>query len=268
MKEAFCRAFCENLSVQEVPVGLAVGTSFRRSNGDAVGFYVTFQDASKQYGRIEDDGLTVASLESAGINLSGGPRADQFAALMRLSKIKFDEDECLLHTDFMSADRLPAAALEFVAFLIRVQEFMHWTREAVEETFKDDVLRSVLQHYAGRAKVYVGDDTETVFPGFPADAVIEPPSGVPLALFIGTSEPKALEATLLWSDVLAKVARPARVMLVVDSPKPRRIRDRTFARALNRFPVAVFPGFKDEVLAAMDRSVFGDGGMLGGSQIH
>lgn len=267
MKEALCKAFCENLNVHEVPIGLAVGTSFRRSNGDAVGFYVVYEDISRQRARIEDDGLTIASLEAAGVNLSNGPRAEQFAALLRQSHIYQDDEESLLHTDFMPNERLPVSALEFVAFLIRVQEFMHWTREAVEETFKDDVIRAVKEHFTGRARIYLGDEAGSVLPGATADIVIEPPSGEPLAVFIGTSEPKALEATLLWSDVRARLAKPARVLLVVDSPKPKRIRDRTYARALGRFPIAVFPGLREEALATIDRSVFGDGGSYGGS-IH
>ena len=32
MKDAFCKAFCEALTVQEVPVGLAVGTPFMRGS--------------------------------------------------------------------------------------------------------------------------------------------------------------------------------------------------------------------------------------------
>ena len=135
---------------------------------------------------------------------------------------------------------------------------MNWTREAVEDTFKDDVIKAVQEHFAGRAAVYVGDETEAVLPNSPADAIVVPSAGTPLALFIGTSEPKALEATLLWSDIRAKLAKAANVMLVLDAPKPKRIRDNTLARAMNRFPVTVFPGLQVEVLAAMDRCVFGD----------
>lgn len=268
MKEALCRAFCDNLNVTEVPLGYAVGTSFRRNNGDAIGFYIVFDRGSKERARIEDDGLTISSLESAGINLSAGPRAEQLSALMRDSHISYDEDESVLHTDFMPIAILPSRALEFVAFLIRAQELSHWTREAVEGTFKHDVVRAVQQHYAGRAKVLLGEDAEKAMPGAPADAIIEPPEGVPLALFIGTSEPKALEATLLWSDVRAKLSKPTKVMLVVDSPKPKRINDRTYARALNRFPVVVFPDLEEEALAAMDRSLFNDGGLYGAEAIH
>lgn len=265
MKEALCRAFCENLNVREVPIGLAVGTSFRRSNGDAVGFYITYETRTRERARIEDDGLTIASLEAAGVNLSSGPRAEQFAALLRQSRIYQDDEELVLHTDYMPTDRLPVVALEFVAFLIRIQEFMHWTREAVEETFRDDVIRAVQEHYKDRATVHLGSEAEAILSGATADIVVEPPSGEPLAVFIGISEPKALEATLLWSDVRAKLTKPAKVLLVVDSPKPKRIRDRTYARALGRFPIAVFPGLREEALATMDRSVFGDGGSYGGS---
>ena len=259
MKDALCEAFCDSLTVREVPAGLAVGTSFRRANGDAVGFYVVFDGKNRSRARIEDDGQTMPMLEAAGVDFSpGGPRATALAAALKQSRVQHDEDENLLHTDFMPNDRLPSAALEFVAFLIRVQEFVLLTRENVEETFKDDVIRAVRTHYADRATVLVGDEVRVALADARADVAVVPKQGLPLAVFIGTSEPKALEATLLWSDIRAKLEREAKVMLVLDSPKPPRIREHTVARAMNRFSVVVFPGMERDALAAMDRTLYGE----------
>ena len=36
MKEDICRAFCNEIVVTDVPAGLAIGTPFRRSDGDAI----------------------------------------------------------------------------------------------------------------------------------------------------------------------------------------------------------------------------------------
>ncbi len=268
MKKALCEAFCENLSVHEVPAGLAVGTSFRRNNGDKIGFYIVYENKLHISARIEDDGLTVASLEADGVNLFNGPRSEQFSLLLRQACVVYDEQECTLRTDYMPTSKLAAASLDFMAFLIRVQELMHWTREAVEDTFKDDVIRAVKKHYEERARVYLAGEIDDVVPGSLADIVVQSASRTPLAVFIGTSEPKALEATLLWSDARASITKFANVMLVVDSPKPKRIRERTYARAMLRFPVAVFPGFQQDALAAMDRAVFEDGGSYGGRPVH
>ena len=259
MRDALCEAFCDALTVREVPAGLAVGTSFRRANGDAVGFYVVFDGKDRSRARVEDDGQTMPMLESAGVDFSaGGPRAAGLSTLLKQSRVTYDQDENLFHTDFMAAESLPRIALEFVGFLIRVQEFVTLTRENVEETFKDDVIRAVRAHYADKATVLVGQDVELALVDVRPDVAVVPKEGLPLALFIGTSEPKALEATLLWSDIRAQMAPDAKVMLVLDSPKPPRLRERTVARAMNRFPVVIFPGMERDALAAMDRTLYGE----------
>jgi hypothetical protein len=38
--ECRSKAFCDNLTVREVPAGTAVGTPFTSSDGDRIGFYV------------------------------------------------------------------------------------------------------------------------------------------------------------------------------------------------------------------------------------
>lgn len=263
MKEVLCEAFCDALTVREVPAGLAVGTGFRRANGDAVGFYVVFEGKDRQRARVEDDGLTLPMLEAAGVDFSAGsPREMALSALLTQSRVTYDENESLFHTEFMPVGRLPMAALEFVAFLIRVQEFALLTRESVAETFKDDVIRAVREHYADKATVLVGQDVELALADARPDVAVVPKAGRPLAVFIGTSEPKALEATLLWSDIRAQMAPEAKVMLVLDEIKPPRLRPRTVARAMNRFPVVVFPGMERDVLAAMDRELYGEQGSL------
>jgi len=256
MKDALCRAFCEALTIREVKAGLAVGTGFKRSGGDRIGFYVTYEGRNRARARVEDDGLTVPMLEAAEVPLSSGPRGEQFAALLRESGVLHDEDENLLHTPYVPLDWLPALALDFVAFQLRVQDFVMLSRERIEETLKDDVVRAVRERFTGRASVYVDQETKEALPGTPCDVVIAAPGKMPLAVFVGTSEPKALEATLLWSDIKAKEARPAKVMLVLETPKPRFIRTLTLSRAMNRFQVTVFPGFENEVLNAMERDVF------------
>ena len=258
MKDALCSAFCQGLTVRDVPVGLAVGTPFKQANGDAIGFYVVYDKENRSTARLEDDGLTLPSLEAAGFDLSGGPRLEALASLLRQAKVSLDADEALFHTPYTPLDRLPSLALQFVGFLIRAQELVLLTRENVEATFKDDVIRAVRSHFVGRAQVLVDKFAEEIIPNAPSDVVIVPEEGIPLAIFIGTSDTKALEALLLSSDVLAKLTKSVHVMLVVDSPRPRRIREWTMAKAMSRFPIGVFPELKADALAAMDRVVFGE----------
>jgi hypothetical protein len=48
MKEAICKAFCDEIRIKEVPIGLAVSTAFRRADGDAIGFYVVANRAERR----------------------------------------------------------------------------------------------------------------------------------------------------------------------------------------------------------------------------
>lgn len=41
MKEELCAAFCEGLEVAEVPIGIAVGTTYMGQTGDRIAFYIT-----------------------------------------------------------------------------------------------------------------------------------------------------------------------------------------------------------------------------------
>ena len=257
MRDALCQAFCEALTIREVRAGLAVGTGFMRSGGDRIGFYVTYKGRDRTVARAEDDGLTIPMLEAAGVDLSSGPRAEAFSTLLQESGVSYDAIENILHTSFVPIQRLPAIALAFVAFQLRIQDFLLLSRDRVEETFRDDVIKAVQERFKGRASIYVDQSTTEVFPASPCDIVIVNPTTQPLAVFVGTSEPKALEATLLWSDSKAGEVRDTKVMLVLESPKPRFIRNLTLSRAMNRFPVTVFPGLENEVLNAMEREVFG-----------
>jgi hypothetical protein len=257
MKDELCKAFCGSLTVRDVPVGLAVGTGFRQANGDAIGFYVVFDVGNRQRARIEDDGQTVAALTMAGVDVSAGPRAAVFSEMLSEARALWDAEESVIRTDYMPIERLPQAALAFVALLVRVQDLSMLSRERVEETFKDDVLAAARERFSGRAEIRVDVPPAANLAHFPADFVVIPPTGVPLAVFVGTSEPKALEAYILWMQVQLLGVEVSKVMLVLDTAKPQRIKERTLARVMTSFNLAVFPGQEDETMDAMERAVFG-----------
>ena len=73
MKEELCTAFCNDITVTDVPVGLAVSTAFRRDDGDKVSFYVVSDNGGKVH--IEDDGATIPYLEEAGVDFETETRS-------------------------------------------------------------------------------------------------------------------------------------------------------------------------------------------------
>ena len=256
-KDALCKAFCGDISLREVPVGLAVSTIFKREDGDAVSFYVVYDSDDPGQARLEDDGFTVPYLDASGVDLGDGTRAEAFAALMDEYGVELDEAESVLRTPLMPIERLAADSMRFVAFLLRMQDFLLVTRERVEETFRADVVRAVTDKFAGRAEILVDELIAPTLKDYPADLVIRAVGRDPLALFIATSENKALEALLLSMQVQFVAPTPCRVMMVLETAKPARIKERTYARAINNFPVAVFRGHEQPALVAIERQIFG-----------
>jgi len=145
MKEELCRAFCNEISVKEVPIGLAVSTSFRRSDGDAIAFYVVRNATLSGIAHLEDDGQTIPYLEACGVDFQTQTRRKAFDALLNEYGVEYDENENIIKTSNMKENDLPRAALHFVALLLRLFDFLLLTQEHVESTFKEDAAKSIKQ---------------------------------------------------------------------------------------------------------------------------
>lgn len=263
MKEELCRAFCGDLSVSDVPAGWAVRTAFKRGDGDAIAFYVVRDERNPALVRLEDDGDTIPYLDASGVDLTEGPRAEMFSALLREHQAEFDPEEYVLHTGFMPADQLPAAAMRFVALLLRMQDFLLVTRERIEDTFKADVIKAVTERFSGRAEVELDHTLNERLRHFPADIVVRAPGFIPLAIFIGTSETKALEALLFWLETTLRKAAQCKTMLVLDKAKSPKIKERTLARVMNSgIPIAAFRDEESEAIDFIERQFFQSGAYM------
>jgi len=146
MKEELCRAFCNEISVKEVPAGLAVSTIFRRSDGDAIGFYVIRNKTAPGVAHLEDDGQTMPYLEACGVDFETQTRKKAFENLLTEYGVEYDEEENVIRTQNMKEEDLPRAALRFVALLMRLFDFLLLTQEHVESTFKEDAAKKVKQN--------------------------------------------------------------------------------------------------------------------------
>ena len=142
MKEELCRAFCDGLTVTEVPAGLAVGTPFRRPDGDTIGFYVVGPDATGRY-HVEDDGFTMANLEALGADLETATRADTFHALLREYGAVYEEALGTLASGPLAQSEVAPAALRFAALLLRLQDLAFLTPERVASTFREEAVRAI-----------------------------------------------------------------------------------------------------------------------------
>lgn len=131
MKEDICRAFCNEVHVKDVPIGLAVSTPFRRSDGDAVAFYVVRTDTAPGIARLEDDGQTMPYLEACGVDFETSTRRKAFEELLAEYGAEHDEDENVIRTSNMREEEIPRAALTFAALLLRLYDFLLLTQEHV-----------------------------------------------------------------------------------------------------------------------------------------
>lgn len=261
MKEALCRAFCDALVVNEVPVGFAVKTAFESDGGDAITFYIVQGDSPDQW-RVEDDGATVANLDMLGVDVIGsGPRAVAFEELVQEYKVRLDPDDAILHTSYVAKEELPRLALAFLALLLRIQDFALMTRERVEETFRHDVVSAIQERFGKRAVVEERYAFSEDLKDYSADIAIVPRDTqfpvTPLAVFIGTSELRALEAMLFYDRVTYVKPFECKVVLILDTVKTRKISGRTLNRVANHFPIAAFRDEPDAAMAHLERQIYG-----------
>lgn len=133
MKEVLCKAFCDDVLVRTLPAGLvAVSTGFVARSGDKIGFYVRkLQNGGY---RIEDDGGTLPMLEASGLDLASGTRKKAMDALLAEYGVTIDNERREFFVGRVTEANLPAAAMKFVAFSLRVRDFSLMTEANVQST--------------------------------------------------------------------------------------------------------------------------------------
>jgi hypothetical protein len=176
-----CRAFCNEISVKEVPAGLAVSTPFRRSDGDAVSFYVVHDTVLPGLARIEDDWETMPYLEACGVDFETQTRMKAFEALLAEHRVEYDEVEATIHTQNMREEEIPQAALRFVALLLRLSDFLLLREEHVESTFKEDAAKRIKERIGDRAKIAEGALVSDTLTEIEPDMVIRAENRDPVA---------------------------------------------------------------------------------------
>lgn len=257
IEEVLCRAFCDALVVTKVPVGYTVKTCFEADGGDTLTFYLVRSDETEKW-RVEDDGATIANLDMAGVDvMAAGPRSVAFAELIQTHGVEFDPEGVILHTAYIEEGSLPHAALRFLSLLMRVQDFALITRERVEETFRHDVVVALREKFHGRAEVEEKHVFRDDLKDYQSDVSVLPREAAPLAVFLGTSEVRALEAMLFYDRVTYVHPFDCRVVLVLDTIKTPRISARTLNRVTNHFPIAAFRDDPSEAMSSLERQIFG-----------
>lgn len=228
-----CKALCSGLSMREVPIGHVIKTPFVGPDGDSISLYLRRSLETPKQVRFEDDGGTIAWLESEGVSLDTETRAQVLAELLRQYDAFYDEADAILHTDYFDESRAPANLAKFMALMLRVQDLRFLSRERVRESFKDDVRKFVETHFHGRVRIDEDENPNEVLKDYVADFVLRADSGATLAIYATSTENKALEALLLWQELARQGIDTVRSMALLETAKPPAIKARTMSRIMN-----------------------------------
>lgn len=245
MKEELCRAFCDGIAVRHVPSGLAVSTPFAMPDGDKIGFYLR-----KGEGRfsIRDSGLILPTLEASGLDLKNKLRAEALQALEGQYGVVLDEAEREFGIDVDDEAEVPAAALRFVSFLLRVGDLLLLAEERVASTFRADVARMLQEQIGERAsiseKVPLLPDLSDFLPDFRIEA-----GSKLVGVFLGTSDARVLEA--LYMQMRAEHETHSDLSIVALLEQEKAITARVRQNANNRLDAV--PYFRGDEAGAIAR---------------
>jgi hypothetical protein len=195
MKEQLCRAFCDGLQIRQVPAGLAVSTGFLSPDGDRIGFYIRHQEDNLY--RLEDNGFILPTLEASGLDFSSGSRGNAMRDLLTEYGVLLDQEARGFAIESVDESSLPGAALKFVAFSLRVQDFALMTEARVLGTFREDVARMLRQSVGERALIEERVPITPEIADFSADFVLRSERRRPVGVFLGTSDARVLEAIIV-----------------------------------------------------------------------
>jgi hypothetical protein len=249
MKEELCRAFCNEISVKEVPVGLAVSTTFRRSDGDTVGFYVVRDKTLPGLARLEDDGQTIPYLEACGVDFETVTRRKAFDAILAEHAAEYDEEEAVIRTGNMKQEDVPAAALRFVALLLRMTDFLLLREEHVESTFKEDAAKRIRDTIGSRARIDEGALVSSKLTEIVPDMVIRAESRDPVAVFLAQSANRVYDAIILQMASLYEAKEPLSVVALLEAEST--VSREMYKRASNRLSAVTF--WKGDEAASVQR---------------
>lgn len=256
MKEALCQAFCGDLKLTDVPIGYAVTTTFRRDDGDSVAFYIVRDKVRPNAYRIEDDGTTIPFLEASGVDFSTDTRSDALSALLDGHDIEFDEDEMLLHTATMAEAELPKAAMRFLSFMLRINDFLLLTKDRVTSTFKEDAAEEIIRKMDGKATVQQDVPVSPSLSDTIPDMVIRAPSRTPVAVFFGSSPQRVNDAIFLQMQALYEVHEEVQVIALLE--RENVIGHDLRRRAANRLAaLPIYRGDEPTAIARIEREALG-----------
>jgi Domain of unknown function DUF1828 len=253
MKEILCRAFCESLKTKTVPCGVAVETPYANIDGDPLLLYYVKDITGKKWS-IEDDGTQIPLLEANGVDLSRKTRGEALDYLLAEYGASFDKDDKVIQTKPLLEKDLGDASIKFVALLLRLQDLVLVSPKIVRNTFREDCLAAIKKTFDGVASILEAAPISDTLGAYLADCVISMPSAPPLAVYLGVTEERALQALVLKMELEKYRQTKSRVVLILEKAKDNPLRESTYALAQARLDdVLSFRGVESDAMGALER---------------
>lgn len=227
MKKLICTEFCNSLSVNPMSNGYGISTAYTNPDGDPVGFYAIGPDTDGNY-RLIDGGAIVPMLEAMGATLDTQTRRGLFDGLLAEYGAAYDEAAMEIVRSSVPEHDLPAATLEFLALMLRVQDLAYLTVERVESSFRDDVVQALRAEIGDRATIRESEPVSDLLSEETPDLVIEAKGRAPVAVFIVTNATKLYQAIQLqmFAHYEARVPLKVTAMLENDTSVTQALRQK------------------------------------------
>ena len=254
IKSELCDAFCGNLSVHRVPAGFAVSSGQEDLSGDSVGFYVVGPSGDGSY-RIQDDGMYMTLVESAGGDTNSKTRLAAFSGLCEEYGVTREEGTGELVTPQLTPAQIGNAALRFLTFLFRVQDLIWMSSERAASTFREDAMKMLREVVGDRASIVENYVISLQLEEVPADVGIVVDGRPPVAVFFGSSDARVMEALLLqaYAD---KISQQCSVMTLLETEAG--VSSKMRQRANNHLSaVPIFRGDERAACARIAREALG-----------
>lgn len=249
LRTELCRAFCTELSVAQVPAGLAISGALEDRLGDRI---IAFVERVGGGWRLADDGQFLADLSGRGIDWKRGSRADFIRQVLASATASIAPNDTQIATATEVEPPPAKTVIQFLAALVRVRDVAFWTQERVKSTFRDDAYSALEAKFLTIATLARNVPATSDLGDFPADVLIAPKDAqLPrTAVFLVQAVDSLNEALMLWQEARLRGARDVRVAALIEdgavamgSPKVQ--------RTVNRIDAVAF--FRGDEQAAMDR---------------
>ncbi|WGR58004.1 DUF1828 domain-containing protein [Paracoccus versutus] len=245
MKQEICHAFCDSISVHEIPGGLGISSTMFQANGDPAGVYAIGPDANGLW-RLDDGGWILPMVVSSGYDIHSPQRRDALSAIITSGGLFLDEEGLEIHSAMLKAPEVPAAAVRFFSTISRVADLALWTHERVRSTFKEDVKAKLEASLPEGVTMEIDGVPDDRVKDLRADVVLRSPGVAPVALYLVQSDVPLFEAMLLKSETKGLPGRP-RVAALLEKEQSGTAKTRL--RAVNRLDAwAIYAGEDDSAV--------------------